>query len=54
MPATPVRTIFLGSGDFAVPILDALAAAPQVSLAAVITTPARPDRKSTRLNSSHT
>lgn len=38
----PVRAVFLGSGDFAVPILDALAADPSVVLAGVVTTPARP------------
>jgi methionyl-tRNA formyltransferase len=38
----PARTVFLGSGAFAVPILDALAAHPDVHLAAVVTAPARP------------
>ena len=41
-PSPPVRTVFLGSGDFAVPILDALAAWPGVQLVGVITTPPRP------------
>ncbi len=36
------RTVFLGSGAFAVPILDALADAPEVELVGVITTPPRP------------
>jgi len=36
------RTVFLGSGGFAVPILEALAAAPDVELVGVITTPPRP------------
>jgi len=38
----PVRTLFLGSGTFAVPILRALAEAPEVALVAVITAPPRP------------
>lgn len=38
----PARTIFVGSGGFAVPILDALGADPDVDLVAVITAPARP------------
>ncbi|MFN8518496.1 MAG: methionyl-tRNA formyltransferase [Chloroflexota bacterium] len=38
----PVRTVFLGSGEFAVPILEALADAPEVELVGVITTPPRP------------
>lgn len=37
-----MRTVFLGSGDFAVPILDALAAWPGVQLVGVVTTPPRP------------
>ncbi|MFN8622583.1 MAG: methionyl-tRNA formyltransferase [Chloroflexota bacterium] len=37
-----MRTVFLGSGTFAVPILDALAAFPGVRLVGVVTTPARP------------
>lgn len=41
-PSLPARTVFLGSGDFAVPILDALVAWPGVLLVGVITTPARP------------
>lgn len=36
------RTVFLGSGGFAVPILEALAEAPDVELVGVITTPPRP------------
>ncbi len=39
---TPARVVFLGSGDFAVPILDALASDPAVDLVAVVSTPARP------------
>lgn len=38
----PARTLFLGSGAFAVPILEALAAHPAVDLAAAVTAPARP------------
>jgi len=38
----PARTVFLGSGEFAVPILVALADAPEVELVGVITTPPRP------------
>ena len=38
----PARAVFFGSGPFGVPILDALAAAPEVELAAVVTTPDRP------------
>jgi methionyl-tRNA formyltransferase len=36
-----IRTLFLGSGGFAVPILDALAAAPEVVLIGVVTAPDR-------------
>ena len=38
----PTRIVFLGSGGFAVPILDALAASPAVKLVGVVSTPARP------------
>ncbi len=38
----PVRTVFFGSGSFAVPILEALLAAPEVELLAVVTAPDRP------------
>ncbi len=38
----PARTIFLGTGDFAVPIVSALAGHPSVSLVAVVSAPARP------------
>lgn len=40
--ADPARTVFFGSGSFAVPILVALAADPRVELAAVVTAPDRP------------
>lgn len=35
------RAVFLGSGAFAVPVLDALAAAPEVTLVGVVTAPPR-------------
>ena len=38
---TPARTIFLGSGSFAVPVVDALARHPAADLLAVVTAPAR-------------
>jgi methionyl-tRNA formyltransferase len=45
-PASVVRTVFLGSGDFAVPILDALAAWPGARLVGVVSTPPRPAGRS--------
>ena len=45
----PARTIFFGSGTFALPILDALAALPRVSVVAVVTAPARPVGRSRTL-----
>jgi methionyl-tRNA formyltransferase len=36
------RTLFLGSGAFAVPMLDALATAPQVELVGIVSAPDRP------------
>jgi methionyl-tRNA formyltransferase len=38
----PVRTVFLGSGAFGLPILDALATAPEVELVGVVSAPDRP------------
>jgi methionyl-tRNA formyltransferase len=38
----PVRTVFLGSGTFAVPILRSLASQPSVALIGVVTAPPRP------------
>ncbi|MGZ8437099.1 MAG: methionyl-tRNA formyltransferase [Candidatus Limnocylindrales bacterium] len=38
----PVRTLFLGSGAFAVPILEALVTAPNIELAGVVSAPDRP------------
>lgn len=40
--AGPARTIFFGSGAFAVPILDAVADHPRLSLVAVVTAPDKP------------
>jgi methionyl-tRNA formyltransferase len=40
--ADPARTVFFGSGAFAVPILDALAANPRLALVGVVTAPDRP------------
>ena len=40
-PDRPVRTVFFGSGPFGLPILDALAAAPEVELVAVVAAPDR-------------
>jgi methionyl-tRNA formyltransferase len=37
----PARTVFFGSGPFGLPILDALAAAPEVDLVAVVAAPDR-------------
>jgi methionyl-tRNA formyltransferase len=39
---TPVRTVFLGSGRFAQPILGRLASHPSIDLVAVVTAPPRP------------
>ena len=39
---TPARTVFFGSGAFATRILDAVVAAPELDLVAVVTTPDRP------------
>ncbi len=36
------RAVFLGSGAFGVPVLEALAAAPEVTLVGVVTAPSRP------------
>ncbi len=42
MSGGPARTVFFGSGAFAVPILDALVAAPEVALVGVVSAPDRP------------
>jgi methionyl-tRNA formyltransferase len=47
--ADPARTIFFGSGAFAVPILEALFRLPTTSIVAVITTPDRPVGRSRAL-----
>lgn len=41
-PNGPTRTIFFGSGSFAVPILDAVAENPRLVVVAVVTAPDRP------------
>ena len=43
-----VRTIFFGSGSFGVPILEALAEDPRISLLAVVTAPDRPAGRDAR------
>jgi methionyl-tRNA formyltransferase len=40
--ADRARTVFLGSGSFALPILDALLADPRIELAGIVTAPDRP------------
>jgi methionyl-tRNA formyltransferase len=47
--ADPARTIFFGSGSFAVPILDVVARHPRLLLVAVITAPDRPAGRSKAL-----
>lgn len=47
--ANPVRTIFFGSGAFAVPILDSLATNRLVTLVAVVSVPDRPAGRGGRL-----
>lgn len=42
MTARPIRTVFLGSGAFAVPTLRTLAEHPSVALVGVVTAPPRP------------
>jgi methionyl-tRNA formyltransferase len=44
-----VRTLFLGSGAFAVPILDALVDAPEVKLVGVVSAPDRPTGRRAQL-----
>jgi methionyl-tRNA formyltransferase len=41
-PSRRIRTIFFGSGSFALPILDALAELPDFELAAIVSAPDRP------------
>lgn len=45
----PARTVFLGSGSFAVPILQLLAEHPAVDLRAVVTAPPRPSGRGKKL-----
>jgi methionyl-tRNA formyltransferase len=40
--ADPTRAVFLGSGEFAVPILEALVGVPHIDVVGVVTTPPRP------------
>ncbi|HUP82958.1 MAG TPA: methionyl-tRNA formyltransferase [Candidatus Limnocylindria bacterium] len=40
--SSPTRTVFVGSGAFAVPVIDALSNAVEVDLVAVVTAPTRP------------
>jgi methionyl-tRNA formyltransferase len=44
-----VRTIFLGSGSFAIPILDALVASPDVDLIGIVAAPDRPSGRRAEL-----
>ena len=46
---TPARTLFLGSGGFAVPILDALVGAPGIDVIAVVSSPDRPSGRKGKL-----
>ncbi len=52
MSRTPVRTVFLGSGEFAVPVLEALCTLPDIRLVAVVTAPPRPAGRGHRPRSS--
>jgi methionyl-tRNA formyltransferase len=47
-----VGTVFLGTGTFAVPVLEALARAPGVDIRAVVTAPSRPSGRGGRLTPS--
>ncbi len=48
----PVPTVFLGTGEFAVPVLDALLRVPAVSVVGIVTAPARPAGRHGRLRPS--
>ncbi len=48
-PVESVRTVFFGSGAFAVPILDALRVTPDVHLVGVVTAPDRPSGRRAEL-----
>lgn len=53
VPATRgVPTVFLGTGSFAVPVLDAVARSPELRLVAVVTAPPRPAGRGERLRPS--
>lgn len=53
VPATRgVPTVFLGTGSFAVPVLDAVARSPELRLEAVVTAPPRPAGRGERLRRS--
>jgi methionyl-tRNA formyltransferase len=43
---SPARTVFFGSGEFAVPILDAIASMPELRIVGVVTAPDRPKGRS--------
>ena len=43
---SPARTVFFGSGEFAVPILDAVASMPALAIVGVVTAPDRPKGRS--------
>jgi methionyl-tRNA formyltransferase len=47
--AAQVRTVFLGSGAFGLPALEALLAAPAVDVVAVVTAPPRPTGRTARI-----
>ncbi len=49
MRGRPVRTLFFGSGSFAVPILDALDRAKEIRLVGVVTAPDRPSGRRAEL-----
>ena len=49
---TRVSTVFLGSGEFAVPIVRALLDAPEVALATVITSPPRAQKRGLEVSAS--
>lgn len=49
MRGRPVRTLFFGSGSFAVPILDALVREKEISLVGVVTAPDRPSGRRAEL-----
>lgn len=48
---TRARTVFFGSGSFAVPILEALVSAPEIELVGVVAAPDRPSGRGGRIQS---